>query len=84
MAKFKVYLDTDLVNSRVEREFEIPDDELDGLSDESRNTLIREYAQDEVWHLFDWGYEEVGASTAAPEAAVKDGLGKRYLRSLTS
>jgi hypothetical protein len=58
MAKFTVYLTTDLVGSRVEREFEIDDAELDGLSDQERDTLVREYAQDELANLYDWGYEE--------------------------
>lgn len=58
MATFTVHLSTDLVGSRVERDFEIDDEELDGLSDTARDTLIREYAQDELYNLYEWGYEE--------------------------
>lgn len=64
MATFTVYLSTDLVGSRVERDFEIDDEELEGLSEQDRDTLIREYAQDELYHLYEWGYEEKTSAAA--------------------
>lgn len=61
VARFKVYVTTDLVNSRVEREFEIDDGELEGLSPAERDALIHEAAQEEAYHLYEWGYEPADA-----------------------
>lgn len=60
MAKFTVYLTTDLVNSRVEKTFEIPDWEFEGRTEAERTQLIDEWARDEVLDLYDWGWESEG------------------------
>lgn len=53
MAKFTVWLETNLINSRVTREFEIDDDELTDMSEDD----IDDIAKEEMFQLIEWSYE---------------------------
>lgn len=56
--KLKVYVSTDRVGSRVEREIDIDDEDLEGLDDSERQSYLEEIAKEEMFNLFEWGWEE--------------------------
>lgn len=58
MAKFTAYVSTWVVNSEYARSFEVDDEELEGLSEEERNTLLDEYAQITVEGYYQIGWRE--------------------------
>jgi hypothetical protein len=58
MARFTAYVQTDMAGSRQEELFEVPDDELEGLTEGERTDLIATYAQDAIVNLYDWGWVE--------------------------
>lgn len=60
MARFTAYVQTDRLNLRVEEPFEVPDDELEGLSDSERTEVIASYAQDAIESICDWGWRPDG------------------------
>jgi len=39
--------------------FEVPDDELEGLSEIEKDNLITEYLEDWVWEISDPGFEVI-------------------------
>ena len=56
MAKFIAFVETRYIGSRVEVEFEVPDDELEGLSDVERDNLLSNYARDYIADEYEWGF----------------------------
>lgn len=58
MARFKAYVQTNSVGSEVETQFEVPDDELEGLSESERTEAIASYCRDAIENLYDWGWTE--------------------------
>lgn len=56
MAKFTAYVRTDAVGSRVEVPFEVPDNELEGLSMTEREGWVNGYARDAVMDHYEWGW----------------------------
>ncbi|ACU71908.1 hypothetical protein Caci_2999 [Catenulispora acidiphila DSM 44928] len=58
MARFTAYVHTGMNGSRVEEPFEVPDDELEGLSDGERTDVIASYAQDAIANSYEWGWTE--------------------------
>jgi hypothetical protein len=59
MAKINVYARTDNVGSKVSREIEVPDEDLEGLEDHERAKYINEHAKDVAFELFEWGWDEI-------------------------
>jgi hypothetical protein len=57
--RIKVYVRTDRVGSRVEREIEVPDDDLYGLEDHERAGVLEEHAKDVMFDMFEWGWDEI-------------------------
>lgn len=57
----KVWLRTNKVGSKIEREFDIDDDELASYEDEeSRLGYIDKIVQEDILHeLYEWGWEKV-------------------------
>jgi hypothetical protein len=53
----RVSVSTGKVGSRCTTEFEIDDDELEGLSDEERDDEIDEMAQQVMFGMIDWNWE---------------------------
>jgi len=60
MAKFTAYVSTWVVNSEYAIPFEVDDEELEGLTEEERNTLLDEYAQISVEGYYEIGWREGG------------------------
>lgn len=58
MARFTAYVRTDMHGSRCEAPFDVPDDELDGLSDGERADVIATYAHDAIESSYEWGWTE--------------------------
>lgn len=58
--KFTAYAQTNLVGSRVEAEFEIDDDALEGMSDDERDEFLHDQAMEAVFErgLVEIYYEE--------------------------
>lgn len=56
MARFTAYVKTNVSQSRVEEPFEVPDDELEGLSEREQGEVIDSYAQDAIAASWDWGW----------------------------
>lgn len=57
MAKFIAYVHTNRVGSTCEDDFEIPDEELEGLNEAERESLISDYARDAIANLYEWGWK---------------------------
>jgi len=57
MAKFIAYVSVGFVGCDREKEFEVPDDELEGLSDLERENLLGEYARDTIFNYVEWGWK---------------------------
>lgn len=59
MAYFIAYVETKSIGSRIERTFEVPDDELsDCDTDAERDELIAFHAQETIADQYEWGWEE--------------------------
>lgn len=58
MARFIAYVHTNVSGSRCEVPFEIDDEDFDGLTDEERDTLVEEIAQDAISSSYEWGWTE--------------------------
>jgi hypothetical protein len=58
--KITVYVETNRVGSRVERTVEVDDEDLEGLTEPERFTLLNDYARDAVFDggMAEWGWEE--------------------------
>jgi hypothetical protein len=57
--KITVWVATNRVGSRVERECEVPDDELEELPNDSmREDLIADCAKDVMLEMIEWGWRE--------------------------
>lgn len=59
MAKFKFHLSIGVVGCRKETTFEIPNEDLEGLTGADRDKVIDEYARDELWEQIEWGAYEI-------------------------
>lgn len=60
MAKFRFHVSTGFVGSRREEIIEIPDEDVEGLSDQEKDSLINEVWQEWLWNgNIDGGWEEV-------------------------
>lgn len=55
--RFIAYVETNRVGSRVEVDFDVDDEDLEGLDDRERESLLEEYARDVI---FDGGHIEWG------------------------
>lgn len=58
MAKFTMYVETNYVGSRSERDFEVPDEDLEDVEGVARDQLIEEYALDARDAAMSWGWFE--------------------------
>lgn len=58
MARFIAYVETSSNGSRIERTFEVPDEELEDLTESERNTVLDDYAQITLEGLWQLGWEE--------------------------
>lgn len=60
MARFTAYVQTNSsYSSKVERPFEVPDDELSFCdTEEERDKLITSYAHDAIADDYEWGWTE--------------------------
>lgn len=56
------FVATNRVGSKVKFEVEIPDEELEGLTEIERERWIGESVQDVMWDHVDWGWEEAESS----------------------
>jgi len=59
MAKFKMSLGIGFANAKQKEVIEIPDEELEGLSEEDREKLLDEYLNDWMWNHIDAAIFEV-------------------------
>lgn len=50
MAKYRFSVSTNYIGSKVEEVFEIPDEELEGLSEEEQEEVVNEYFEEWVWN----------------------------------
>ena len=62
MAKFTASVQTWKIGSKYTVPFEVPDDELEGLSEEERNAVIDDYAQEALSNVWEWGWKPEGES----------------------
>jgi hypothetical protein len=60
MAIYIVFAETNSVNSRSEEEVEIPDEELDGLSEEQRDAALNTVMQQYLANVVDFGIYKKG------------------------
>jgi hypothetical protein len=58
--KFKGHVSTGLVGSKNTFEFELPDEDFEGLTDAEREHLINEEAMNAMLEVISWDYEEMG------------------------
>lgn len=59
MARFTAYVETSSIGSRIERPFDVPDEELADCQNEyERGELIDSYAQLAIENVYEWGWEE--------------------------
>ena len=56
MAKFKIWVSTKMVGSRVEDELEIPDEDVEGMSEDE---IWEEIIQEIVWDMMEANYKRV-------------------------
>ena len=56
--KVKGYVSTGLVGCQREDEVEIPDDELEDLTDAEREALIEDYVKDWAFQYVEWGWKD--------------------------
>lgn len=61
MAYFTAYVRTNVSQSRIEESFEVPDDEIEGLSENERDEVITSYAEDAIAPYWDWGWTDATA-----------------------
>ena len=59
MAKFRLSAQTNKLGSQCSLTFEIDDEDLDGLSEYASSQYIDETAQEQLWQLVEWGWEEI-------------------------
>jgi len=57
--KVELWLCTDRVGSEVKRTIEVDDEDVEGLSEQARDGVIHEYAQDYLYQMFEWGWNIV-------------------------
>jgi hypothetical protein len=57
--KIKISVSTGLVGSRREEEVEVPDQDLEGLSQEEQEKYLDEYAQEWLWSHIDFAWSRV-------------------------
>ncbi|BCJ86483.1 DUF7167 family protein [Effusibacillus dendaii] len=60
MAKFVFFCNTGFAGANHREIIEIPDEELVGLSDDEKQTLLQEAVEEWVWSKIDVGFCEVG------------------------
>ena len=58
MAKFKFTVKTNIAGSAVEEEYEVPDDDLEGLNENEREQMIAQHYAEWVAENTDGGWEE--------------------------
>lgn len=63
--KITVYVATNKVGSETSDEIEVPDEELDGLSEEAREARIEAEAREWLFENIEWGWT-AGTATADP------------------
>ena len=56
MAKFTITLSIGLVGCEREVDIEIPDEDIEGMSDEEVSRVVDEWARDEVDNMIEWGW----------------------------
>lgn len=52
------YINTGRVGSETTFEVEIPDEDLEGLTEEEREGYISQLVRDETWNYAEWGWHE--------------------------
>lgn len=57
--KIRVYVSTNMSGSESSRIIEISEEELEGLEGAERDQEIWDIAQETLWELIDWSWEEV-------------------------
>lgn len=56
--KIKIWIKLNLQGCRIEDELEIPDEELEGLTDREREQYIDENAKDYLFGFLDYGWSK--------------------------
>ncbi len=62
MAEFTAWIATDKVGSECRQPFEVPDEELEGLAEQERYRIIRDYAREAAFDMCEWGYDDIAMS----------------------
>lgn len=65
--KYKGWVSTGIVGSEEKFEFEVIDEEVEGMSEEHRIAYIEDIASDMMHERIEWGYEAVPPSAEMPE-----------------
>lgn len=56
--KILVHVQTNKVGSKCEDEIDIPDEELEGLTDEEVESAIEEQAKEAAFNMLEWGWKK--------------------------
>jgi hypothetical protein len=57
--KVELTVSIGLVGCKRSRIFDVPDEDVEGLSKDERAAVIDEIAQDKLWSLVSWNWKEV-------------------------
>jgi len=57
--KIKVYVSTNKVGSKIERVLEIRNEDLEELDEQERKQTIEAYAEEQMFEMIEWGWEEM-------------------------
>jgi GTP cyclohydrolase FolE2 len=66
--KIEVYVETNLVGSRVTETVEIDDEDMVGMNDDERREHIEDIAREVVWNMAEWGWEEITPPSSSPSS----------------
>jgi hypothetical protein len=56
--KVEFWVMTDKVRSKMTRTIDIPDEDLEDLTQAEKERLISDYFSDELWNMIEWGWVE--------------------------
>ena len=56
--EIKVWVCTNRVGSKCERNVQIDDEDFEGMDEQEKEIYIENYCQDELWDMIEWGWTE--------------------------
>lgn len=56
--KIEVWVATNKVGSKCSCTVDIPDEDVEGMSEQELEDFIDEYARDDIWRLMEWGWKK--------------------------